>query len=244
MFESVKTIVVLFILSFLAFAVPATAQSQNSEVVVVPSPRRPRGDVKVPVIRPQPEPGVVGAAADATVSRARTMEIVIPAGTGLDVRMVRELTSKTALTGDLFEALLDRDFTVDGETVIPRGSLLTGHLDEVEAGGKVKGRAHMILELTFLQLGEERYPLETGTIEIQAGSSKGKDARTVGIAAGLGALIGAVAGGKKGAAIGATIGGGAGSAKVLTSKGKAAVVEAEQFLTFRLEQDATVVVRR
>ena len=42
-----------------------------------------------------------------------------------------------------------------------------------------------------------------------------------------------------GAAIGATIGGGAGGARVLTSRGKPAVIEKEQQLTFRLEEDTT-----
>lgn len=241
MFKSVKAIVVLFILSFLAAALPVAAQSEDSQVVV-PTPKRPRGDVKPPVIRPAQETARPGPAPSAPALHTPTREIVLPAGTGLEVRMSRELSSKTAQSGDTFEAILDRDFTVDGETVIGKGSILTGHVEEVQKGGKVKGRARMILELTHLRLDRESYPLETATIEIQAASSKGKDAKTVGVAAGIGALIGAVAGGKKGAAVGATLGGGAGSARVLTSKGKAAVVEDEQLLTFRLEQEAVVVV--
>ena len=53
-----------------------------------------------------------------------------------------------------------------------------------------------------------------------APATKASDAKTIGIPAAGGAVLGAVLGGKKGAAIGAAVGGGAGTAVVLTTAGK------------------------
>ena len=132
--------------------------------------------------------------------------------------------------------MLDRDLTSDGRVVVPRGSLLVGVVEDAVKGGRVKGRASLTVALEELQIGDGRQELTTNSVTIQAGSSKKNDAKTVGVATGIGALLG----GKSGAAIGATIGGGAGSARVLTSRGKPAVIEKEQLLTFRLEEDTTI----
>ncbi len=53
-----------------------------------------------------------------------------------------------------------------------------------------------------------------------APSTKGDDAKKIGIPAAGGAILGAILGGKKGAGIGAVIGGGAGTAVVLTTSGR------------------------
>src|SRR2546421_12336847 len=55
---------------------------------------------------------------------------------------------------------------------------------------------------------------------VRGRSSTKDDAVKVGAGAGIGAIIGGIAGGGKGAAIGAIIGGGAGTAGVLTQRGK------------------------
>ena len=115
-------------------------------------------------------------------------------------------------------------------------------MEDALKGGRVKGRASLTVVLEELQVGDGRHELATNRITIEAASSKKKDAKTVGVAAGLGALLGAVFGGKSGAAIGATVGGSAGGAKVLTSRGDPAIIEKEQLLTFRLEEDTTIRV--
>ena len=218
---------------------PETAHSSpgDPDEVVVPTPAKPKGSHQPPVIHlpdpgPDPAPG----------HRDRRLEVLIPAGTGFPARLTEQLTSKTAQPGDRFQALLDQDLTSDGKVVVPRGSLLVGVVEDAVKGGRVKGRASLTVTLKELQVGDGRQELTTNRVTIQAGSSKKNDAKRVGVATGIGALLGAVLGGKSGAAIGATIGGGAGGARVLTSRGKPAVIEKEQLLTFRLEEDTTIRV--
>jgi len=69
-----------------------------------------------------------------------------------------------------------------------------------------------------------------------APSSKTKDAKTIGIPAAGGAVVGAIVGGKKGAAVGAAIGGGGGAAVVMSTPGKPAVFERGRVLHVELGQ--------
>ncbi len=215
----------------------AQTQAGDPDEIVVPTPKRPKGSLKPPVIHvpdsgPDPTP----------VPGDQPLALLIPAGTGFPARLTERLSSKTAQPGDRFQALLDQDLMADGRVVVPRGSRLVGVVEDALEGGRIKGRASLTVVLTELQLGDGRHELTTNRVTIEAGSSKKKDARTVGVATGIGALLGGLFGGKGGAAIGATIGGGAGSAKVLTSRGDPAIMEKEQLLTFRLEEDATIRV--
>ena len=215
----------------------AQTQPGDPDEVVVPTPKKPKGSLKPPVIR-LPDPGPDPA----PVPRDQRLTILIPAGTGFPARLTERLTSKTAQPGDRFQALLDQDLVADGRVVVPRGSRLVGVVEDALKGGRVKGRASLTVVLEELQVGDGRHELTTNRVTIEAPSSKKKDAKTVGVATGIGALLGAVFGGKSGAAIGATVGGSAGGAKVLTSRGEPAVIEKEQLLTFRLEEDTTIHV--
>jgi hypothetical protein len=165
---------------------------------------------------------------------------VIPSGTTLPVRLVEALDSSVNQTGDKFQAVFDDDITVDGRTVIPRGSTAIGKLVHVQQAGRVEGRAEMALALTEISVGNETYGIRTNTITQQAESTKKQDAAKVGAGAGIGAVIGAIAGGGKGAAIGAAVGGAAGGGTVLATRGKPVKFPAEHEFTFTLRQDVTV----
>ena len=102
---------------------------------------------------------------------------------------------------------------------------------------EVEGRAEMTITLTELRLGEEAYRVKTGNITIQAEGTQGRDAKIIGGAAGVGALLGEIIGGKKSAAAGAAVGGGAGTATVLTTKGKEVEFQAEHKFSFSLSRE-------
>lgn len=158
----------------------------------------------------------------------------------MDVRLVEFLSSAKARSGDRFETLLTRDLEAGGRVVARQGSTVIGQVADVDASGRVKGRAHMALTLTELKVGEESYPIRTDTKTLEAGGTKGRDAKAVTGTTGLGAIIGAIAGGGKGAAIGAAIGGVTGAVTVLATKGKDIELEPEQKFSFRLENDLRI----
>jgi hypothetical protein len=87
-----------------------------------------------------------------------------------------------------------------------------------------------------IELMTERFVKEGPT-------SKGDDAKKVGVGAAIGAAIGAIAGGGKGAAIGAGVGGAAGAGTVAATRGKASELPVETRMSFRLEEPVKLTER-
>jgi hypothetical protein len=213
------------------------AQSKPSvpEVVVAPSPPR-----RILGSGGPEEPPVVFSKDPVT---AEPKKVTLPAGSVIEIRTVDKISSRDQVSGDLFEATLNRGIVFDGKEVIQRGSPVRGRLLEVLRAGKVKGRAAVTFDLKEMSDGDTTYQVQTNPITIEAESSKGKDLAKVGAATAIGAVLGAVLGGKKGAAIGGAAGGGAGTTGVLLSRGEEVEIPAERLLSFRLEQDLILEVR-
>ena len=161
--------------------------------------------------------------------------IRVPVGAVLEVRLAEPMSTQTHKAGDEFVAILDQDVVVDGKVVFPEGAKAYGTLLAAEGSGRVEGRAEMTITLTELRLREEPLRVKTGNITIQAEGTQSRDAKVIGGAAGVGAVLGGIIAGKKGVAVGAAVGGGAGTATVLTTKGKEVEFEPEHKFSFSFE---------
>jgi hypothetical protein len=169
----------------------------------------------------------------------------VPSNVVLTVELSNRLTTDVSQKGDRFEARVvePQEFA---------GAVVAGRLADVQRSGKAKGRAHLQLDFEQIRLPgagdwqqfgaqviEVVAPEETGAEEVdEEGGVRGRDTTKddvakVGAAAGVGAIIGAIAGGGKGAAIGAVIGGSAGTAGVMTQRGKDIRLEPGQQLRIR-----------
>jgi hypothetical protein len=130
---------------------------------------------------------------------------------------------------------------VDGETVIPSGFDVEGHIVTVQSAGKFAGQSVLVLQLDRLSSSGRNYSIQTDQYS-RKGSSRGKNtAAKVGTGAGIGAIIGAIAGGGKGAAIGAAAGGGLGGGVQAATKGQQIKLPSETVLNFTLQAPLTVV---
>lgn len=168
-------------------------------------------------------------------------KITIPQGTALAIRLVDPIDSEKNQIGDTFHATLNNPLTINGETVVPSGSDVQGHLVDVKSAGKFAGQSQVILQLDSIQSGGQTYNIQTDQYKKQ-GSSRGKNtAEKTGAGAGIGALIGALAGGGKGAAIGAAAGGGLGAGSQTISKSQQIKLPSETVLNFTLQAPVTVV---
>jgi hypothetical protein len=141
------------------------------------------------------------------------------------------------------DATVRRAVVIDGVTVIPAGSAVTGYVTEAERSGKVKGRARVGVRFTALRVAGTRYDIRTAPIAREAPGTKKTDAARVGIGAGAGAVVGAIAGGKKGAAIGTAVGAAGGTGVVLATRGEEVSMGRGSTLTARLSEAVTVRVR-
>jgi hypothetical protein len=163
----------------------------------------------------------------------------------LSVFTTSTISTSANKAGEAFSAVLAQSIA-DGDWVIAKqGARVEGVVVESDPGGKVKGVASMTLALRRLTLADGRtIELDTDTHIQEAKTTKGKDAKKVGIGAGIGAAIGAIAGGGKGAAIGAAVGGGGGAAASLATRGDAAEVASETELKFTLTSPITITERK
>ena len=159
----------------------------------------------------------------------------------ITVQTTSTLSTKSNQTGEAFSAVLVKPITSGDWVIAKQGARVEGVIVNSDPGGKVKGVASMTLALRRLTLADGRtIELDTATVVTEAKTSKGKDAKKVGIGAGVGAAIGAIAGGGSGAAIGAAVGGGAGTAAALATRGDQVEFAAESELSFTVNTPVTV----
>jgi len=157
------------------------------------------------------------------------------------VRLVDAIDSETATQGQTFHATLNSPFAVDGETAIPAGYTVEGHVVTVQSAGKFAGQSLLVLQLDRISAAGKYYNIQTDQYKKQ-GSSRGKNTvEKVGAGAGIGAIIGAIAGGGKGAAIGAAAGGGLGAGAQAVTHGQQIKLPSETVLNFTLQAPVTVI---
>jgi hypothetical protein len=201
---------------------------------------------------PSATPSAIGATAAPTAGVATAnapapavREVTLPAGTRLPVVLDTGVGSDTSRVEQPVQAHVAHAVVVNGQTVLPAGTRVSGVVTDARRSGKVKGLAHVGVRFdTLVPRGDdERYRIHTAAVGRTAQSTKKKDALEIGAPAAGGAIIGAIVGGKKGAAIGTAAGGGAGTAVVLSTRGKEVHLPKGSALTLRLSAPLTIRIR-
>jgi hypothetical protein len=162
--------------------------------------------------------------------------IVVPAGTSLVLVIESAVSSATARAEDEVKARLGEDVKAGGDVVLERDSAVRGHVVSVKRSGKVKGVAELHVVFDTIEVNGRSYDIDASPVDETAKSTKGRDAKVIGGAAGAGAIIGGIAGGGSGALKGVLIGGAAGTGGVLLTRGKEVVLDQGSRLTVKLEK--------
>jgi hypothetical protein len=190
---------------------------------------------------------IEGTAEPALSPAAKFREFTVPRGTVLSARLDSSLASDTSRVEDRVEATLIEAVSVDGVEVLPVGSVITGVVTSADPSGKVKGRANLAMRFRSVAVAghDETYALSASLGQTAAPTTT-SDAKTIGIPAAGGAILGAVLGGKKGAGVGAVIGGGAGAAVVLSTSGSEVRLPSGTVLAIALDDaiDVRVPIER
>jgi hypothetical protein len=168
----------------------------------------------------------------------KPVPVVVPEGSTLSLVLETPMSSETSRAGDRVIAKLAEDVRVGEKVVVPAGSEIRGRVTEAVPSGRVKTRARLAFDFDTLVLQGKEHAIGTRAIDITAGDTHKKDAATIGIGAGAGAIVGAIANGGKGAAIGTLVGGAAGTGVVLANTGKEVHLAAGSRLTVRLTSEA------
>jgi hypothetical protein len=168
------------------------------------------------------------------------VEVTIPTGSMLRIRINRGLDSNHLQPGTPFDGTVLNDVAADGQIAIPRGAQVQGTVVNAKKAGALSGHGELSLAINSVTLGGGTYPLNTQLWQRQG---RDKSSTTVNSALGLGALgaiFGGIAGGGAGAAIGAAAGGAVGVAGSASSPGGRVIVPPEAVISFQLAQPAVV----
>jgi len=169
------------------------------------------------------------------------LEVSIPAGTGLAVRVDQRISVKTSHAGDTFTGEIVEPITAsDGSLLVPKLSRVKGLVAAAHKRGHFKGASFLELRLTSLTLNGTEYPLKTRDL---TQTKKGKGKRSTAMIAGgsgLGMVIGGVASGGVGLLIGGLAGGGAGTAAAGLTGNRDIDIPAESIVHFKLADDLVV----
>jgi hypothetical protein len=177
----------------------------------------------------------------------------VPAGTALMVRLETTLATFSNKPGDPFRGSITQPITVNGQTVLPAGTIVEGRVTKVSEPRRIQGRPTIgiLPEAVILPTGERYYLDATltdtnipGTDVNGEGQYKGSghdrrdEIETGGGAAG-GMLIGGLIGGGPGVLIGGAVGASATGVHWLI-KHRSATLPAGTQLTLELNRPLTM----
>lgn len=205
----------------------ATATTVTPPVAGAPVPQA--AEPKVTALPPPPPPPPM------------PVNVTIPAGTALSIRVDQRISVKGSRAGDTFTGeVVDPVLSRDGGVLVPKGSPVGGVVAVSHRRGHFKGASLLELRLTSLTLNGAQYPLITRDM---AERKKGKGKRTaamIGGGAGLGMLVGGLATGGVGLVVGGLVGGGAGTAAAGLTGNRDLDIPAESIVHFSLADDLVV----
>jgi type IV secretion system protein VirB10 len=186
--------------------------------------------------------------------------LTIPAGTRVPLSLKQAISTKTAKEGDSVYAETTFPFALNDRIVIPPGTYVQGKISHVKRGGRVKGRAEILVHFTSMIYPSGYTVMLPGSVENVPGAQKstvkgsegtvqqdrdtGKKVETVAGTATTGAIIGGLSGGGKGAGIGAGAGGVAGLAVAMLSRGSDVRLEPGTSIEMEIQRDVQVDASR
>ncbi len=183
-------------------------------------------------------PAASGPVVSAVPQPPAPVNVTIPAGTSLAIRVDQRISVKTSHTGDSFTGEITEPLLAgDNSVLVPKGAPVKGVVDASHKRGRFKGASLLELRLTSLTLNGTEIPLQTRDL---AERKKGKGKRTaafIGGGTGLGMLVGGVATGGVGLLVGGLAGAGAGTAAAGFTGNRDLDIPAESIVRFTLADD-------
>jgi hypothetical protein len=202
-------------------------------------------------------PAEPAAASDPTV-------VTIPAGTKIPLSLKQAISTKNAREGDAVYAETAFPFVVDNRVIVPAGSYIQGKISHVERGGRLKGRAEILMHFTSMIYPSGYTVMLPGSVENTPGSDnnsvkdsegtiqqdkdtgkKIEDAAKGGVYGGSGgALAGGLSSGLNGARVGAGVGAAAGIGWALLKRGSDVKLDVGTSIEMEIQRAITVDASR
>jgi len=186
--------------------------------------------------------------------------LTIPAGTKVPVALKHAISTKGTRTGDAVYAETTFPVVANNRVLIPAGTYVQGRISEIQRGGRVKGRAQVLMHFTSLIYPSGYTVILPGAVEnapgldktgvkdqegtLQKDSQTGSKVGTVATTAGTGAVVGGLSQGGKGALIGAGVGGAVGTAIAMLTQRDDVKMDAGTTLELVVQRDVPLDASR
>jgi hypothetical protein len=168
------------------------------------------------------------------------VDVHVAAGTSLAIRINQNINVKHSRAGEAFSGEVVEPVLVGNSVAIPKGTRVDGVIDASHRRGHFKGSSVLELRLTSMDLGGQRYSLDThDNVKTKKGKGK-RSAAFIGGGSGLGMLVGGVATGGVGLVVGGLVGGGVGTAVGGLTGNRDIDIPAESIVRFKLADDLVV----
>jgi hypothetical protein len=187
-------------------------------------------------------------------------QLSIPSGTKVPLALKQSISTKNAREGDAVYAVTTFPVVINERILIPSGTYVQGRISNVKRGGRIKGRAEVLMHFSTLIYpsgytvvlpgavenvpGAEKTSMKDEEGTIRQDSQTGEKAKTVATAAGTGAVVGGLSNGAKGGLIGAGVGGGIGTAIGLLTRGNDVRMDAGTTLEMVIQREVPLDVNR
>src|SRR5205807_6161634 len=91
--------------------------------------------------------------------------LTIPAGSQIPLALKQALSTKTAREGDPVYATTTFPFVINDQVLVPAGTYVQGRITNVKRGGRVHGRAEVLMHFTSLIYPNGYTVLLPGSVE-------------------------------------------------------------------------------
>ena len=183
---------------------------------------------------------LVMAWAAAPASSFAQDKVTLPAGTRLPLVFETTVSSGSSHRGDLVVAKTTAKVSTAREVVLPAGTEVRGRVTTAYPGGKIKGRARLVVTFDRVVLRGQEHPMTAAPVDVTAPSGAKHDAAVIAGSTIGGAVVGGIVGGRKGSKIGAVTGAGASTGTVLATRGKQVEFPAGMRRSIRLTRSLRV----
>ena len=143
----------------------------NTKPDLAPAPANPAPQQTQAQTQPPPPSVYVPVPAPVEVEHPKSVpkprepaSVTIPAGALIAVRLNEAISSEKKVSNDPFTAVLSEQIVVNGFVIAERGARAEGRLVDVTRAGKVKGVAHLALELTSFVSSD---PAQSGFLSLR-----------------------------------------------------------------------------
>jgi hypothetical protein len=89
---------------------------------------------------------------------------IIPKGTPIVIRLQSPLSSDVSRPGDIFNAVLDEPIVFQGETLAPRGAVVTGRVVSASPSGALYRPGFLRLTLSSVEIAGKTLSVQTSAV--------------------------------------------------------------------------------